>query len=199
MTHTASSTSASGQTGRHEHRKPPTERPCARVANGTRTRDHRDHNPGLYQLSYRHRAPIILAAPRPTTRSVVGVSPPVGRRDSWLGPDQACRSKRHPLGHLRGECAVPARPGWRRARDRLCRSKPARAGLSEHKGLDRADRRLTRPDALRVLRPGDRLVRPLVAVAASGKMGECRREPRSRRCSWPSCSSKASAGRSTST
>jgi hypothetical protein len=25
------------------------------VANGTRTRDHRDHNPGLYQLSYRHR------------------------------------------------------------------------------------------------------------------------------------------------
>jgi hypothetical protein len=24
------------------------------VANGTRTRDHRDHNPGLYQLSYRH-------------------------------------------------------------------------------------------------------------------------------------------------
>jgi hypothetical protein len=27
-----------------------------RVANGTRTRDHRDHNPGLYQLSYRHRA-----------------------------------------------------------------------------------------------------------------------------------------------
>src|SRR6185503_3108480 len=26
------------------------------VANGTRTRDHRDHNPGLYQLSYRHLA-----------------------------------------------------------------------------------------------------------------------------------------------
>src|SRR5436190_19531349 len=32
---------------------------CAtrRVADGTRTRDHRDHNPGLYQLSYRHLAP----------------------------------------------------------------------------------------------------------------------------------------------
>ena len=29
---------------------------CERVADGTRTRDHRDHNPGLYQLSYRHRA-----------------------------------------------------------------------------------------------------------------------------------------------
>jgi hypothetical protein len=28
----------------------------ARVADGTRTRDHRDHNPGLYQLSYRHHA-----------------------------------------------------------------------------------------------------------------------------------------------
>src|SRR5256884_578515 len=26
-----------------------------RVADGTRTHDHRDHNPGLYQLSYRHR------------------------------------------------------------------------------------------------------------------------------------------------
>src|SRR5436305_9934362 len=30
--------------------------PPARVADGIRTRDHRDHNPGLYQLSYRHRA-----------------------------------------------------------------------------------------------------------------------------------------------
>jgi len=26
------------------------------VADGTRTRDHRDHNPELYRLSYRHRA-----------------------------------------------------------------------------------------------------------------------------------------------
>jgi hypothetical protein len=30
--------------------------PKNRVAEGTRTPDHRDHNPGLYQLSYRHRA-----------------------------------------------------------------------------------------------------------------------------------------------
>ena len=29
---------------------------CLEVADGTRTRDHRDHNPELYQLSYRHRA-----------------------------------------------------------------------------------------------------------------------------------------------
>jgi hypothetical protein len=28
------------------------------VAEGTRTPDHRDHNPGLYQLSYRHREPL---------------------------------------------------------------------------------------------------------------------------------------------
>jgi hypothetical protein len=32
------------------------------VADGARTRDHRDHNPGLYQLSYRHRAPTIVSA-----------------------------------------------------------------------------------------------------------------------------------------
>ena len=34
-----------------------------RVADGTRTHDNRDHNPGLYQLSYRHRARLILALP----------------------------------------------------------------------------------------------------------------------------------------
>ena len=33
----------------------------AKVADGTRTRDHRDHNPGLYQLSYRHRGADIVA------------------------------------------------------------------------------------------------------------------------------------------
>src|SRR5207237_3412068 len=38
-------------------RRPQARRPVARgVAEGTRTPDHRDHNPGLYQLSYRHRA-----------------------------------------------------------------------------------------------------------------------------------------------
>src|SRR4029079_12582608 len=34
------------------------------VANGTRTRDHRDHNPGLYQLSYRHRETLSVASAR---------------------------------------------------------------------------------------------------------------------------------------
>jgi hypothetical protein len=31
------------------------------VAEGTRTPDHRDHNPGLYRLSYRHRGRDSLA------------------------------------------------------------------------------------------------------------------------------------------
>ncbi len=34
----------------------------ARVTDGTRTHNHRDHNPGLYQLSYRHRGRNSLAA-----------------------------------------------------------------------------------------------------------------------------------------
>jgi hypothetical protein len=32
------------------------------VADGIRTHDHRDHNPGLYQLSYRHRGRDRIAA-----------------------------------------------------------------------------------------------------------------------------------------
>ena len=42
----------------------------ARVADGTRTRDHRDHNPGLYQLSYRHRARTSYRRGRTGLRSV---------------------------------------------------------------------------------------------------------------------------------
>ena len=45
---------------------------ATRVADGTRTRDHRDHNPGLYQLSYRHRA---------EARIATGQSPP---RTAWV-------------------------------------------------------------------------------------------------------------------
>ena len=41
--------------GRLARARPPSTILRERVANGTRTRDHRDHNPGLYQLSYRHR------------------------------------------------------------------------------------------------------------------------------------------------
>ena len=51
------------------------------VADGTRTRDNRNHNPGLYQLSYshhqdyKHRARTILARPaglEPTTPGLEG-------------------------------------------------------------------------------------------------------------------------------
>ena len=41
------------------------------MADGIRTRDHRDHNPGLYQLSYRHRAWSMVSRGR-------GFSPPGG-------------------------------------------------------------------------------------------------------------------------
>ena len=51
------------------------------MAEGTRTPDHRDHNPGLYQLSYRHLAASIVAAtlserPRrlPPARHPIGVA-----------------------------------------------------------------------------------------------------------------------------
>jgi hypothetical protein len=66
---------------------------CGRmqVADGTRTRDHRDHNPELYQLSYRHRAldRIALAGPGPrdaalrttAARATAGARP-------WTRPDQ---------------------------------------------------------------------------------------------------------------
>jgi hypothetical protein len=40
-----------------------------RVADGTRTHDHLDHNQGLYQLSYSHRARPRIAAPAATFRS----------------------------------------------------------------------------------------------------------------------------------
>jgi hypothetical protein len=39
------------------------------VADGIRTRDHRDHNPGLYQLSYRHHARDRIAASIRASRS----------------------------------------------------------------------------------------------------------------------------------
>ena len=38
------------------------------VADGTRTRDDRNHNPGLYQLSYSHREPMIIARDRQVWR-----------------------------------------------------------------------------------------------------------------------------------
>ena len=39
--------------------------PAQRVADGTRTHDHLDHNQGLYRLSYRHRGQLRIAVSRP--------------------------------------------------------------------------------------------------------------------------------------
>ena len=41
------------------------------VAEGARTLDNRNHNPGLYQLSYSHRKPRIIAAVLPIQQRFV--------------------------------------------------------------------------------------------------------------------------------
>src|SRR3954467_10189228 len=48
-----------------------------RVAEGTRTPDHRDHNPGLYQLSYRHHA---AGQDSPAAALANGIDQPIGRQ-----------------------------------------------------------------------------------------------------------------------
>src|SRR3954452_12882205 len=47
------------------------------VAEGTRTPDHRDHNPGLYQLSYRHHA---AGQDSPAAALANGIDQPIGRQ-----------------------------------------------------------------------------------------------------------------------
>lgn len=44
---------------------------CGGVADGTRTHDHRNHNPGLYQLSYSHRRDIKYSLRLSTVQSQV--------------------------------------------------------------------------------------------------------------------------------
>ena len=46
------------------------------MADGIRTRDHRDHNPGLYQLSYGHLAAASIPARETTSRSDTSESSP---------------------------------------------------------------------------------------------------------------------------
>jgi hypothetical protein len=46
------------------------------VTDGTRTHNHRDHNPGLYQLSYGHRGDDSLAAAEPALMRLGGFEPP---------------------------------------------------------------------------------------------------------------------------
>ena len=75
----------------------------ARVADGTRTRDHRDHNPGLYQLSYRHRAPtsyprrhLGLRRVESTHLRASGQARPPARPANALEPAQATRRPNEP-------------------------------------------------------------------------------------------------------
>jgi hypothetical protein len=56
------------------------------VADGTRTHDHRDHNPGLYQLSYRHleltqNSPMPPLSKQDARLALVPVSPRCGDDD----------------------------------------------------------------------------------------------------------------------
>jgi hypothetical protein len=74
------------------------------VANGTRTRDHRDHNPGLYQLSYRHRARGMVPGRQPS-----GVS---SRCSSTAGIDAktAAGALLDVLSRNRGDVLIAAHP-----------------------------------------------------------------------------------------
>src|SRR5437588_7078883 len=62
----------------------------ARVAEGTRTPDHRDHNPGLYRLSYRHHAQSIVALALPQLESRHHTAAPgSGSRSGTAAPASA--------------------------------------------------------------------------------------------------------------
>jgi hypothetical protein len=57
------------------------------VADGTRTRDNRNHNPGLYQLSYSHRWTAARGKQRPRGKSVLacptGIEPITPSLEGW--------------------------------------------------------------------------------------------------------------------
>jgi hypothetical protein len=58
------------------------------VADGIRTRDHRDHNPGLYQLSYRHRGRAQDSAGLERPRARGGANPVLGIPPVDIGADR---------------------------------------------------------------------------------------------------------------
>ena len=129
------------------------------VANGTRTRDHRDHNPGLYQLSYRHRALDRIAGSRGAywlangpvaqwierqasnlraeVQFLPGPSRP--RRDVSMRADLAWLSQTDPSG--RAEEGAPNGPVLGR--------EPARAAPGAPGGRERVIPRKSSPDAAR--------------------------------------------------
>ena len=90
--------------------------PAQRVADGTRTHDHLDHNQGLYQLSYRHRGRLRIAASRPTPEAAhapgrIRTSDPRLRR-----PPLCPLSYRRPRDRVSAGCASASRRNrWSRS------------------------------------------------------------------------------------
>src|SRR5579862_1452944 len=75
----------------------------AKVAEGTRTPDHRDHNPGLYQLSYRHRDALQRSVAGGPIRSAPGR---IRTSDPRIRSPPLC-----PLSYGRLSMSVPPSPG----------------------------------------------------------------------------------------
>ena len=166
------------------------------VADGTRTRDHRDHNPGLYQLSYRHlamdRIASVRACPRVAAVSRARVGTPRGRphRVARRGAAARCRGARHRRREGRRAAPRPAsRPAPRRElRRRLRRHRrrgvrSARRRRHEHTGgaRDRDGRSHDGADTRRAA--ADSRGRPLrarrqVGLGLASRRADGRRDPR---------------------
>lgn len=61
--------------------------PKTGVNDGTRTHDNRDHNPGLYQLSYAHQNVIYL---KKCHKMLIGLARPAGFEPATLGLEGRC-------------------------------------------------------------------------------------------------------------
>jgi hypothetical protein len=125
------------------------------VAEGTRTPDHRDHNPGLYQLSYRHRERRQDSSPAVANWSVR----PRSSADRAADFESAC-----------GGSTPPGAIEWQ-ARWRTCLALPLRVSRPESGGRPRSARTLAGRSGGTMRRlPGGR----------SGRAGAGRARPRPR-------------------
>ena len=130
---------------------PPDRSPGAdEVADGTRTRDHRDHNPGLYQLSYRHRARVRIPAPLPAARGgaiLVLNQHKRCRRPHWEGselvvsPGSPVVIRRRKPSRPRTQGSRNTREVWGRPRTTACEAFAAARSVA---GLPGATTRLAR-------------------------------------------------------